>query len=287
MNTKNNWQLLTLPFNEELNKALQQQHHAAQYIALVGHYLIPQKADDSNTNMEYIPAGEFLQGNAMPNGMRVALQMTGLKLEILDKDGKAKKIISLIGKTKQSVFDELKQSFTELGVDVSGFKNELHYEIPIHPLDKRAVFYIKNESDFVENANYRHNAKVVLNEIAELFKEKEPIRVWPHHFDTGAFYVISKNEKGDATQTIGIGFAIPDSMVNEPYYYLSFWSEKPIKDIAQLPALSAGQWMMPNWNGAILKHSEIIKNTSANGQYQMVKSFYQSGIKMLMEEFSK
>ena len=59
MNTKKDWELLTLPFNEELNEALQQQHHAPQYIALVGHYLIPQKADDSNTNMEYIPAGGY------------------------------------------------------------------------------------------------------------------------------------------------------------------------------------------------------------------------------------
>ena len=287
MNTKNDWKLLTLPFNEELNDALQQQHQAAQFPAMVGKYLIPQKADDSNTNMEYIPAGELLLGNEMPNGLRVALQMTSLKLEILDKDGKPKKTISHIGKTKQRVFDELKQSLLELGVNVTNFKNELHYEIPPYPLDKGAVFYIKNESDFVENTNYRQNAKIVLNEIASEFKQKELIRIWPHHFDTGAFYVISKNEKGETAQTIGIGFAIPDTMVNEPYYYLSFWSEKPIKDIDKLPALNAGQWMMPNWNGAILKHSEIIRNNSASGQHEMVKSFYLSGIKMLMEGFSK
>ena len=286
MNTLNeNWKLLTLPFNEEFNEALQQHHQAAQFPAMVGKYLIPQQADDSNTNMEYIPAGQLLLGNEMPDGMRLALQMTGLKLEILDQDGKPKKTISLIGKTKQRVFDELKQSLLELGVNVTNFKNELHYEIPVHPLDKGAVFYVKNESDFVENANYRLNAKIVLNEIAKEFKQKEPIRVWPHHFDTGAFYVISKNEKGDATQTIGVGFAIPDIMVKEPYYYLSFWSKKPIKNLNKLLALSSGTWMMPNWNGAILKHSEIIGNKSASGQYEMVKSFYQSGIKMLMDRF--
>ena len=287
MNTKNDWKLLTLPFTKELNEALQQQHYAAQFIALAGRYLIPQKADDSNTNMEFIPERELMLGNALPDGLRVALHLTDLNISILDQDNNSKKQVSLKGKTKQEVFDELKQSLSELGVEVSGFKNELHYKIPPHPLEKGAVFTIRNEGDFTENANYRRNAKIVLNEIASEFKQQEPIRVWPHHFDTGAFYVISKNEKGDASQTIGIGFAIPDTMVNEPYYYLSFWSEKPINDIDKLPALTAGHWMMPNWNGAILKHSEIIRNNSASGQHEMVKSFYLSGIKMLMEGFSK
>ena len=287
MNTKNDWKLLTLPFTKELDEALQQQHYAAQFIALAGRYLIPQKADDSNTNMEFIPERELMLGNALPDGLRVALHLTDLNISILDQDNNSKKQISLEGKTKQEVFDELKQSLSELGVEVSGFKNELHYKIPPHPLEKGAVFTIRNEGDFTENANYRRNAKIVLNEIGEGFTQQEPIRVWPHHFDTGAFYVISKNEKGDASQTIGIGFAIPDTMVNEPYYYLSFWSEKPINDIDKLPALTAGHWMMPNWNGAILKHSEIIRNNSASGQHEMVKSFYLSGIKMLMEGFSK
>jgi hypothetical protein len=74
-------------------------------------------------------------------------------------------------------------------------------------------------------------------------------------------------------------------MVDEPYYYLSFWSQKPLKDIDNLPTLSAGHWMIPDWNGAILRHSEIIKAGSANAQHQLVKSFYQSGIKILMDRF--
>ena len=74
-------------------------------------------------------------------------------------------------------------------------------------------------------------------------------------------------------------------MVNEPYYYLSFWSEKPLEVFGNIEALKDGKWMMPEWNGAILKHSEILKARSATGQYELVKSFYNSGIGILLDYF--
>ena len=196
-------------------------------------------------------------------------------------------MIALEGKTKQKVFDELTQNLADFGIDVTDFKNELHYEIPSHPLDKDAIFSIKNENDFIEATNYRHNAKIILNKIAQQFEQEEPISIRPHHFDTGAFFAIGKNEKGETTQTIGIGLAIPDSMIDEPYYYLSFWSENPIKGIEKLDALDAGKWMMPDWNGAVLKQSEILEVASEIGQHKLVKSFFNSGIKILMDHFNK
>ena len=75
MDTANNkWEALTLPFDKDVHDALQQQHHAAQFIALVGRHLIPQQADDSNTNMQYYSASDMLLGNPLVNGYRVGLR---------------------------------------------------------------------------------------------------------------------------------------------------------------------------------------------------------------------
>ncbi|MCF6342003.1 MAG: hypothetical protein L3J31_04285 [Bacteroidales bacterium] len=285
--SNNDWKLQKQAFNDKLNEALKQQHHATQFLALAGRHLIPQKDDDSNTNVEFIPGENLLLGNELPNGMRVGLHLTELKLLILDAANNTKKTIRLEGKTQKEVFVELTQNLADVGINVTNFKNELHYEIPAHPLDEGAVFSIEDKNDFLENANYRNNAKIVLNEIAGEFASEEPIRIWPHHFDTGAFYVISKNEKGEMAQTIGVGFAIPDSMIDEPYYYLSFWSEKPVEGIDKLSALDGGNWMMPDWNGAILKHSELLKTEPADEQCELVKSFYQSRIKSLLDCFKK
>ena len=152
-----------MKFNNDLHNALKQQHHAAQFIALVGHQLIPQEADDSNTNMEYLSNGMLLQGNPLANGLRLVLQLTSLEIGILDKDNDLKSVISLDGKTKNEAFEEIKDSFSELGVDVTDFKNKLHYELPEHDLNNEAAFMLGNEENNIENAIIRHNAEIVLN----------------------------------------------------------------------------------------------------------------------------
>ena len=286
MNTSNKkWKLQTMSFNDNLKKALQQQHHAAQFIALTGRHLIPQQPDDSNTNMQYIPAQGLLAGNELSNGLRLALQLTNLKLCFVDRAGNCKNEITLSGKSKQAVFDELKDTLASLGIDVSNFKNELHYEIPTHKLDKGAAFSVNDKKYFHENTFYRYNAEIIINEIAEGFDDVEPVRVWPHHFDTGTFIAVAHNEKGELSKSIGLGWTIPDGMVDEPYYYLSFWMEKPTDGLKKLSPITAGEWMMPGWNGAVLKNSEILKASSAIGQHQLVKSFFNSGIKILMDSF--
>jgi hypothetical protein len=284
---KKNWKTLTLPFNDDLNDALQQRHHASQFIALVGRHLIPQQPDDSNTNMQYLLDKELLVGNELANGMRLALQLSDLTLYILDKQNKHKSKISLVGKITGQVFEEVKQTLAEFGVDTSNLKNELHYEMPSHDLLDGASFAIKEKKLFQENSDYRHNAEVILNEIAAGFGDADSIRVWPHHFDTGTFIPFAYNDKGELSQSIGIGWSIPDNMVNEPYYYLSFWSEQPVESFEGLMPLEAGKWITTGWNGGVLTQSDILQSSSADEQQALVQRFFNAGIKILTTHFKK
>lgn len=285
MNLKNtDWKTQSLAHNKDIADALQQQHHASQFIAMVGKYLIPQKDDDSNTNMQFMMDRELLLGNKFPNKWQLALDLTNLYLFLFDEKSKRKGEIHLNGKTKAQAFNELKQTLAEFDFDVSQFKNELHYEIPTHKLDKNLPFSIKYKNLFQENTAYRHNAEIVLNEIVAANQQAEPVRIWPHHFDTGSFIPLAKNDQNKVSRSIGIGWAIPDNMINEPYYYLSFWSEKPNDGFKTLPALAAGQWMIPNWNGAVLKHSEILSRKTASEQHKLVKSFFTSGMNILIDK---
>jgi len=288
MNTENDkWKLLRLEYNKELNDVLLQQHHAAQFIALAGRYLIPQQADDSNTNMHYDLDRKMLVGNELTDGLRLSLQITDPMICVLNDRFDCVCKISLEGKTKHKVFIELNDALAGSGIDVSGFKNELHYEIPEHPLDKGAIFSENNPQYVQEIAYYRQNAEIVLNEIVKANELANQLKVWPHHFDTGTFIPFTHNEKGGVAQSIGIGWAIPDGMVKEPYYYLSFWPDKPDEGLKNMTALSAGQWMIPAWNGAVLKHSEILKEKSPEKQHKVVESFFKTGISVLSEYFKK
>ena len=155
MNTNNShWKQLIMDFNQELSDMLQQQHHAAQFIAMAGRHLIPQQADDSNTSMQYDIDREMLVGNELPNGLRISFRLANLKLCIMDRGFNCLHNISLEGKSMEQVFKELKSELGDLKVDVNGFTNQLHYNIPVHQLDKGVTFSLKDNRHLIENKYY-------------------------------------------------------------------------------------------------------------------------------------
>jgi hypothetical protein len=283
MNKQNNWGLLSHEFDNNLKNVLLQQHLAAQFIALTGRYLIPKKPDGSNINMQYISEKEMLLGNYHPDGWAVGIQLRNLAVLILDKNDYSKAEIRLEGKTLDEAFNEFKEALQSLGIDVSGLKTEQPYDLPTNGL-REGKFFNPGELATSENIRYRHNARLIINELAKRFNDVEPVRIWPHHFDTGTFATIVRNEKGASSKTIGLGWAIPDSMVLEPYFYLSFWSENSLNTENEPEKLPAGKWMMPGWNGAVLGISEIIKEPYAERQYNLVKGFFEVGIEILLEK---
>lgn len=274
------WKQLNLPFNHALADALAQQHHAVQYIAMVGKHLIPNEEDDSNTNMVYNIDKELLIGNQLNNGLRIALNLKNLEISILQPDLNPIGSFLLEGKTKHEAFEELKSLLANSGTDVTALTTKLHYTIPEHALDNGATFMIEDKSFFVENAHHRHNAEIVLHEICKNHRNAAPVRVWPHHFDTGSFIPTAFNEKGETIRSIGVGWAIADNMVKEPYFYLSFWSAEAINNFNKMSKPSHGTWLTGDWKGAVLKLSDFV-NLPAADQYKRTRSFFTSGIEFL------
>ena len=279
------WSPFSLKYSSELKNALQQQHHAAQFLALVGRHLVPQKKDDSNTNMHFITEAEMLIGNKFSSNTYIALKLTNFTLLVFNEENNGIVEISIVGKTKLQIFKELKQTLADLKIDVSKFKNKLQYETPPHELDNGKAFSKIDKKYLQEFINYWHNADIVLNEITSEYDDAEPVSIWPHHFDSGSYFPLAYNDNGELSKSIGIGWAIPDGMVNEPYYYISLWSEKPINNFNDLPNPADGEWIKTGWNGGVLTLSEILKKTTAEEQYNMVKSFFKSGTRILEEHY--
>jgi len=282
MKAKNNdWNILTVPFDENFNDALQQQHQAAQFLALAGKYLIPQQADDSNTNMQYLAGKQAMVGNELSNGFRLGLILTSMEIQLLNKAMDAVDIIQLNGKTRQQIFEEIKRFLKESGEDISRLKDKLHYEIPYHPVADGRPFTLHSRAYLKETAFHRENSEIILKSIVNEHKNGGSIRIWPHHFDTGVIIPIKYGDHKEVAASLGLGYAMPDTMVTEPYFYLSFWSEDSTEIGGNLPDLTSGTWMLPEWNGGVLKLSEILKCRSAGEQQKIVQTFFSSGIKIL------
>lgn len=278
------WQLQSLDFNKQIHEVLTSQHLAAQFIALAGKYLAEQKPDDSNTNMRFIAGENILLGNPISKGLHLAFQVAGFKLALLDSDRNALNEIQLTGKSQEAVFDTLKEILADAGVDVSNFSNKLHYDLPYDKAGFSLISGADSEAGIAENIKYRHNAEIILNLLTKQFPTAGTVRIWPHHFDTGSYIPLEFNDKKEVVKSLGIGWAIPDGMVDEPYYYLSFWGAEDNNAFPDLHTLSEGDWMMPAWNGAVLKNSEISKKNTAESQFKLVYGFFTEAIHMLLKK---
>lgn len=276
----NTWELLSLKFDKDNLNALMLQYQAAQFISMAGRHLIPQKPDDSNTNMQYIFDKNMLLGNLIDDKYSLGMQLIDLNLHLVDKQLNSLTTIEIIGKTKEQVFSKLKQAFKQQAIDVTKFSQELHYKIPENGLDRNGLF-LKPKIDYLqENTLYRHNAQIILEDLASQFKNAELVRIWPHHFDTGTYVPLAYNN-GNVLKSYGLGWAIPDSMVNEPYFYLSYWSQNEPIDFSKLPQPDTGEWIRESWNGGVLRLSDILKEKSSPDQYELVNAFFRSGLEIL------
>lgn len=280
-----NWKQLTLEYNNEIKKVLQIQHLAAQFIALSGRYLIPEKEDQSNITMQFIPDQEVLLGRQHPDGWIVGLLLNNLVLQIRDKSMTVVNEIQLDEKTFPEAFIEFKKKLQKAGADVTLLRTDQPYELPVDLLDKGMFFTAGSKEAVKENIRYRHNASIVLNEVRAGFSGACPVYIWPNHFDSGFSFPVEHNREGKETKTIGMGWAIPDHIVDEPYYYVNIMSDEPVDENTKPGELAAGKWMMPKWNGAVLTLSEILKEKNAENQFAMVKLFFNSAAQRIADHY--
>ncbi len=274
------WKLISLHLDPALQDALQQQHYAAQFIAMAGRHLLPQQPDDSNTSMNYLTEKSLIAGQELLPGLRLALHPAEMALCLLAQNSTCNPEVRLQGKSMQQVFEAMKKMLSSVEIDTTNLMEELHYEIPAHTLNKGGSFQTGEKQRFLENTRYRHNAQILLEEIIQAYRDTEPVRIWPHHFDTGTLIPL-KEKRGKTTRSLGLGWAIPDTMVRESYFYLSYWSEGSAGLPDDLPAPGRGRWMMPDWNGAVLPLSRLLEADTSQGQHALANEFFRQSIQML------
>lgn len=202
----NNWQLLTTAYNPGLNEILLQQYFGAQFIAITGRHLIKQRDDDSNTSMLYDRENRSLIGEILPHNFRLTLNLPDLSLTLLKNDSVIYPTVPLAGLTRQEAFTELSHLLENVGINIDNLKNELHYDFPDHDLVSGSTFKYDHPAQIQENMAYRHNAEIVLKQIISSHPLAEPVKIWPHHFDTGTLIPLNRDSTGELTQSAGLGW---------------------------------------------------------------------------------
>lgn len=238
----------------------QQIHFWAQTIARFNRTYVPQKSDDSHTNLAFDPVGKRLMGRwaSSPKGDRLmTLNLLTFSFEILDRSLRVIRSFDIEGKIQAELEEEIFAQLAELGFDPEGFAAPMHYEIPDYGFAKQA-FSPPERSSLETWAEYRTLANEAALAMLTHLQVEDEIRIWPHHFDTG-IYVEPTDQVG-----IGFGLAMEDGMAGEPYFYASAYGLNGHKvDYEELMPLCVGNWIREeNWKGAVLKLSEASQATT-------------------------
>lgn len=157
----------------------------------------------------------------------------------------------------------IKEKLITIGVK-EDYKYSFHYEIPFK-ISNEFVFHKPNKQDLDSLVLLRRLADKGIQLFLENGLWESEIRIWPHHFDTGAFFSLKKG------LSMGIGLAIADEIVEQPYFYAAAYDVNGAIDVSSFSDLNIGAWMNHGFKGAILE--------STNVSEKEVAAFFDNGLK--------
>ncbi|MBN2348595.1 MAG: hypothetical protein JXJ22_07160 [Bacteroidales bacterium] len=278
---KSHWKELSLKNSDELKESFNIVHHAIQFLAISGKYLLPPRADDSHTSIEWISKHEVFAGEWIhaDKTFRVSLEPKKLLLKLYDYGWNCIDELLMVNKTSGDIYGLLKSKLIKLGADVSKLSFDLHYDIPSHPTDNGGIYLLTDPMQFNEIANYYSNANLILSHLKANIWDSGTVRCWPHHFDL-SFPIHIPDKNNNPADVLSVGFAPPDMYCPDPYYFINTTFKKNFNNTS-LTKLEHGTWINKEWLGIILPASKILQANNINDQVEILLSFLRAGLKTM------
>lgn len=225
---------------------LKQLHLAAQYLAVAAIHFVEKKADDSHTNLGWDAENLRLTSRFLADtSFQVGLNYQIFALEWL-KAGTVEDHFPLHQASHNAAVSWVSKKIAQAGIQ-GEYHYSLHYDIPYNSLGEGFQYELVSEAEMQRLAQLLSLAQhrfLVFLEGAHLQSE---IRVWPHHFDLGIYTEID----ADQQLFLGSGLAVPDTLVDDLYFYTSGWKSGKSVAVSSFPSLSQGAWAA-NWDGGIM-----------------------------------
>ncbi|AXT19127.1 hypothetical protein D7030_14115 [Flavobacteriaceae bacterium AU392] len=234
-----------------------QMHLAAQYLATAGISFIEKRDDDSHTNLGWVSNLASLQTHPLNStGDVLSLNYNSFSLEWL-VNNTVTNHFSLHKKTHKNIVEWISKTSEEHGITIP-YAYKLHYDLPYKAITDDYVFELKNRNELDVLISYRTLAQQAIEFTLKNYNLITDIRIWPHHFDTGSFFVDS-NGIG-----IGVGMAIPDNMINDFYLYVSGYKGHDNIELSNTKEIKYGRYYNNEWKGIALPITGINKEIAIN-----------------------
>jgi len=226
-------------------------HLAAQYLAAAGISFVEKKDDDSHTNLGFSIEEASLETHPLSeNGDILSLDYKNFSLNWSSESGSTS--FPLNGAIHEDVLQWLEEtSNTFLN---KAYSYVFHYSLP-YKITNDFKFELTNVNRLEELIQLRILAQSALKEVLKRSNLESPIRVWPHHFDIGAY----SSFKDASNIAVGFGLAVPDAICAEHYFYISGYEGHDAVSTEGFSSLTNGHWKNDGFKGAILPASKIEK----------------------------
>ncbi|SIR33641.1 hypothetical protein [Maribacter ulvicola] len=223
-----------------------QMHLAAQYLAAAGISFLTKKDDDSHTNLGWSIEKQQLETHPLSSkGDILSLNYNTFSLEWNVSNNNASFLLD--GKTHQQVLQWLEET-SRLFLN-KAYTYDFHYNLP-YSIDATYTFKL-NVPELKYLAALRTLAQSSVVKTLNTTDLESSIRVWPHHFDLGAYASLAHKV------SVGFGLAIPDDIINEHYFYISGYGEQGSLDTNNFEILSLGEWKNTSFKGAVLPVANV------------------------------
>lgn len=227
-------------------------HLAAQYLATAGISFLEKKDDDSHSNLGFDAEKGYLETWPLnENGCKIALDYAEFALHWLPGDT-TRTTLHLDGKSHGDIVKWMGEVTIALG-RTKPYYYALHYELPYGKMTDDFVFSKPPQDELDKMLGYRKIAQLALESVVDKMALSTTIRVWPHHFDTGGYEMIST---GNATG-VGFGMAIPDTLIDDFYLYTSGYKGHDGIDTGAFDPITYGDWMNEGFKGAVLPMKNV------------------------------
>ncbi|GAB4301378.1 MAG: hypothetical protein Kow0098_29500 [Ignavibacteriaceae bacterium] len=237
----------------EYSNTDQQIHFICQVIAKVNRSLVPEREDDSHTNLFFDSLSNRIYGRWFTVNSNKYILFFDLNSQSISLQNQYYQILQSVKIYRKKITDletELSSVLKKIGVTESNLMAPLHFEIPDYPFSNSA-FENFSEDKLQEWIKYRTLANTACYTLLGHLQSESEVRIWPHHFDTGIY-----SEINDKTG-IGFGLAMKDEMVGEPYFYFSGYGlNEHAVDYTRAKPLSKGRWITEGWKGGVLPLSQ-------------------------------
>lgn len=278
------WNPLIAVDPEEIRNARFQLHQAVQNVAAVGRKFLPEKGNDQNATLTWVPglkrmAGKWVKGNV---SFRSSLSFEEFTVLLVDEKVQVISSFDCQEATITEMMLWLEEHIGRLGLEAKNLTLNLPYDLPDEVLESGYPFQLESLRGAKELAKYYHNTYLVLREYKNKFVSAGDISIWPHHFDISLAIVLRDTGDPETNTQISLGMSPGDDQFESPYLYVRCW---PHVDTDDLPHLSNhAMWISNEWTGAVLLSKHL---QSAKEQESVARTFYAEASSILINLLTK